>query len=262
MTFDDGNVDLRMTLAEGNAAPRPWVSVVFPAYQEEAFLDRAVTDVVTGLRTEGRRFEVLIVENGSKDQTRSVADALAARFGEVQSLSITEADYGKALRHGLLSSTGTYVVNFDVDLYDLAFLRSAIDRLGDDARTGASVVVASKRGEGANDTRHWTRKLVTGVFSTLLRIGFGLQVSDTHGMKAMRRDDVAELAKTCVFGTDLFDTELILRAERAGLRTAEIGVTIAEMRPARTPIAGRIARSVKGLAVLWWTLRSEAKRDR
>jgi glycosyltransferase involved in cell wall biosynthesis len=248
-----------MVLAEGKTVPRPWVSVVFPAYQEEAFLDRAVRDVALGLRSTGRPFEILVVENGSKDQTRVVADALATEFGEVQSLSVGEPNYGKALRHGLLSSTGEFVVNFDVDLYDLDFLHAAITRLGTDAKSGASVVVASKRGEGANDTRHWTRKVVTGVFSTLLRVGFGLKVSDTHGMKAMRRDDVAEIAEHCVFGTDLFDTELILRTERSGLRTAEIGVTIAEMQPARTPIAGRIARSVKGLAVLWWTLRAEAK---
>jgi glycosyltransferase involved in cell wall biosynthesis len=249
-----------MTNAEGTVVPRPWVSIVFPAYQEEAFLDRAVRDVSAGLRSHGRPFEILVVENGSKDRTRAVADALAREFSEVQSLSVGEPNYGKALRHGLLTSSGEYVVNFDVDLYDLVFLQAAIARMGSDAQTGVSVVVASKRGEGANDTRHWTRKLVTGVFSTLLRVGFGLQVSDTHGMKAMRRDDVAEIAQRCVFGTDLFDTELILRAERSGLKTAEIGVTIAEMRPARTPIAGRIARSVKGLAVLWWTLRAEAKR--
>ena len=138
----------------------------------------------------------------------------------------------------------------------------SINRLGPDAQSGASIVVASKRGEGSNDTRHWTRKVVTGVFSTLLRVGFGLRVSDTHGMKAMRRDDVVDIARDCVFGTDLFDTELILRAERSGLRTAEIGVTIAEMRPARTPIAGRIVRSVAGLGRLWLTLRAEAKQPR
>ena len=78
----------------------------------------------------------------------------------------------------------------------------------------------------------------------------------------MRRDDVVDIARGCVFGTDLFDTELILLAERSGLRTAEIGVTIAEMRPARTPIAGRILRSVRGLGRLWLTLRAEAKKPR
>jgi glycosyltransferase involved in cell wall biosynthesis len=236
------------------------VSVIFPAYQEEGFLETAVGDVVAGLRARGRTFEVIVVENGSKDRTREIADRLAAADAHVRSLFIDEPNYGLALRHGLLHATGEFVVNFDVDLYDLDFMDAAVERMsraGDATRP--SVVVASKRGEGSNDTRHWTRKVVTGVFSTLLRVGFGLQVSDTHGMKAMRRLDVLDLARRCVFGTDLFDTELILRAERAGLHTAEIGVTITEKRPARTPIVGRIARSVRGLAVLWVTLRRESK---
>ena len=244
-----------MTPASADAAA-PWVSVIFPAYQEAEFLEKAVVEVEAGLQLIGRPFEVVVVENGSKDRTREVANELAARFPHVRSLFINEPNYGHALRHGLLNSLGEWVVNFDVDLYSIDFLKKAIERM---EASGASVVVASKRGEGSNDTRHWTRKVVTGVFSTLLKVGFGLSVSDTHGMKAMRRADVVELAKGCKTGTDLFDTELILRAERSGLQTTEIGVTITETRPARTPIAGRIFRSVKGLGQLWLTLRAEAK---
>jgi glycosyltransferase involved in cell wall biosynthesis len=255
-----------MTSAPGDIcahdAQTPWVTVIFPAYQEEEFLEKAVSDVDAGLRTieragdSTRTYEIVIVENGSKDRTRQVADELATRFASVRSLFINEPNYGLALRHGLLAANGEWVVNFDVDLYSMDFLQKAIARM---ESTGASVVVASKRGEGSNDTRHWTRKFVTGVFSTLLKVGFGLSVSDTHGMKAMRRADVVELAKICKTGTDLFDTELILRAERSGLRTTEIGVTITETRPARTPIAGRIFRSVKGLGHLWLAFRAEAK---
>jgi glycosyltransferase involved in cell wall biosynthesis len=237
-----------------------FVSIIFPAYQEEGFLETAVSDVVKGLRERGRPFEVIVVENGSVDRTREIANQLEREFPEARSLWIDTANYGLALRHGLLNARGEFVANFDVDLYDLAFLDAAISRLGAaGSPDAASIVVASKRGEGSNDTRHWTRKVVTGVFSTLLRVGFGLRVSDTHGMKVMRRADVLELAKQCVFGTDLFDTELILRTERAGMRTTEIGVTITEKRPARTPIAGRIFRSVKGLVRLWVTLRREAR---
>ncbi len=237
-----------------------FVTVVLPAYQEEGFLETAVSDVVKGLRTAGRSFEVLIVENGSIDRTGEISRQLAEEFVEVSALSIDQANYGLALRHGLLSASAEFVANFDVDLYDLDFLDAAIKRLGPaGGPESASIVVASKRGADANDTRHWTRKVVTGVFSTLLRIGFGLRVSDTHGMKVMRRADVLGIARTCVFGTDLFDTELILRTERAGLRTAEIGVTITEKRPARTPIVGRIARSLRGLAKLWFTLRRESR---
>lgn len=237
----------------------PLLSVVFPAYQEEAFLPKAVHDVVTGLRTRGMAFEVLIVENGSRDRTRDVADALAVEFPEVRSLTIADADYGRALRQGLLSSTGDYVVNFDVDLYDLAFLDQAVDRMR--SPDGPSIVVASKRGDAADDTRAWHRKVVTGVFGILLRVGFKLKVSDTHGMKAMRRADVQAIGEQCQFGTDLFDTELILRAERAGLLTDEIGVKIVETRPARTPILRRILRSLRGLAKLWWTLHRESRRS-
>ena len=248
------------TPSSPNDAVGELVSIVFPAYQEETFLPTAVADVATGMRAAGRPFEVLVVENGSRDRTRAVALDLAAEYPEVRALSIPTADYGLALREGLLESKGIFVVNFDVDLYDLTFLERALERIA--APGGPSIVVASKRGEGANDTRHWTRKAVTGVFTFLLRRGFGLKVSDTHGMKAMRRADVVPLAEQCLFGTDLFDTELVLRTERAGFATGEIGVTIEETRPARTPIAGRIVRSVRGLAKLWFALRREDREGR
>ena len=88
------------------------------------------------------------------------------------------------------------------------------------APDGPAIVVGAKRGEGATDTRSPVRKLATWTFSTILRVVFGLKVSDTHGIKAMRRAAVAPYAEECFSGQDLFDTELILRVERAGLGTA------------------------------------------
>jgi hypothetical protein len=97
--------------------------------------------------------------------------------------------------------------------------------------------------------------VITAGFSTLLRGGFGLHVSDTHGMKAMRREVVQPIVLECRFTTDLFDTELVLRADRAGLPVTEVPVTVEERRPSRTPIVRRIARTLVGLArlriVLW-----------
>ena len=93
------------------------------------------------------------------------------------------------------------------------------------------------------------------MFSRILRYGFGLQVSDTHGMKAMRRDVVEPLARACHSGTDLFDTELILRTERAGHLTVELPVVVVERRPSRSPIWRRVPRTLLGLArlrILLW----------
>jgi hypothetical protein len=84
----------------------------------------------------------------------------------------------------------------------------------------------------------------------VLRVGFGLGVSDTHGMKVLRRQPLVDLARACRFRTDLFDTELVLRAERAGLRAVEIPVAVEERRPSRSSIVSRIPRTLAGLVRL------------
>lgn len=224
------------------------LSVVMPAHNEEDLLEKAVHAVVDGLRDRARAFEVVIVENGSRDRTAAIAAGLAEAVGEVRALSSAEPDYGRALRTGFLAARGAVVVNFDVDYVDLEFLDAAVAEVG--AEGGPVVVVGSKRGAGASDERVPLRRLVTAVFSLVLRYGFGLRVSDTHGMKALRRAPLLPLVEACRYGTDLFDTELVLRAERAGLPTSELPVTVEELRPSRTPIARRIPRTVVGLVRL------------
>jgi glycosyltransferase involved in cell wall biosynthesis len=224
------------------------LTVVMPAFNEVEILESSVNAVVHGLRARGETFEIVIVENGSTDGTPALADALAASEAEVRVEHRAEADYGRALRAGLLAAHGDAIVNFDTDFYDLGFLEAAVPRVL--APDGPAIIVGSKRGEGASDERAALRKLATAVFSTVLRVGFGLHVSDTHGIKAMRRAAVEPFARACRSGQDLFDTELILRVERAGLRTAEIPVGVTELRPARTSIMQRVPRTLLGLVKL------------
>jgi glycosyltransferase involved in cell wall biosynthesis len=228
-----------------------------PAHNEEDLLEKAVHAVVDGLRDRGRTFEVVVVENGSRDRTAAIATGLAEEVAEVRALSSDEPDYGRALRRGFLSARGHIVVNFDVDYVDLEFLDAAVAEV--EAEGGPVVVVGSKRGAGASDERAPLRRLVTAVFSLILRYGFGLRVSDTHGMKALRRAPLLPLVEACRYGTDLFDTELVLRAERAGLPTSELPVTVEELRPSRTPIARRIPRTVVGLVRLRLALWGERR---
>jgi hypothetical protein len=234
------------------------VTVVLPAHNEADLLEESVREVVDGLRTRGLSFEVVVVENGSTDDTAAIARRLAGEVAELRCLSLGQADYGKALRAGLLSAEGEVVVNFDVDWCDLGFLDRAVPMVA--AEGGPAVVVGSKRTEGSADTRSRARRLVTAGFSGLLRYGFRLSVSDTHGVKALRRAVVVPLAERCRFGQDLFDTELVLRAERAGLGSAEIPVQVVERRPARSTMLSRIPRTLKGLGRLRLALWGETVR--
>lgn len=230
------------------------LSVVMPAFNEAELLETSVKEVAEGLR--GRplgSFEVILVENGSRDGTPEIADRLATSYDEVIALHLPTPDYGGALRAGLIAAIGTNVVNFDVDYYDLDFVDDALARLAQPDHP--AIVVGSKRAVGARDERGPLRRLVTNVFSSILRYGFGLRVSDTHGMKAMRREVVEPLARACHSGTDLFDTELILRTERAGNLTVELPVVVVERRPSRSPIWRRVPRTLLGLArlrILLW----------
>jgi glycosyltransferase involved in cell wall biosynthesis len=234
------------------------LSIVMPAHNEHALLESSVGDVGDGLRASGRAFELLVVENGSADGTLALAQRLADDVPEVRVHTLPEADYGQALRTGLLAATGDVVITFDVDYYDLAFLHDALG-LMEHGKEPVDVVIASKRAAGAHDERPALRRLVTATFALLLRVGFGLHVSDTHGMKALRREPIVPLARRCRFGTDLFDTELVLRAERAGLVTAELPVTVQERRPSRTAIWRRVPRTIVGLVRLRVALWQEGR---
>jgi glycosyltransferase involved in cell wall biosynthesis len=233
------------------------ISIVVPAYNEAALLGSAVRSMVDGLRAFGRPFELHIVENGSTDGTPTIAARIAEAVPEVEVHSMRTANYGEALRTGLLASRGDVAVIFDVDFWDLQFLKEALEVL--DASRDASgpvIVVGSKRAPGAYDGRSPARRLGTAVFSGLLRAGFGLRVSDTHGMKVLNLAVLRLAVSACRNGSDLFDTELVLRAERSGFRVAEIPVAVTELRPARTSIVQRVPRTLLGLLKLRHALRS------
>jgi glycosyltransferase AglD len=234
------------------------LSVVMPAHNEATDLETAVRDVHEALHARGLDFELLVVENGSTDDTREIARQLAGKYPNVRVSSRPVANYGAALREGLMSARGEFVVTFDVDYYELRFVDQALALL--EARDEAPViVVASKRAPGSRDERPWPRRFVTAVFGSMLRIGFSLSVSETHGMKAMRRAPVETLLRQCRFASDLFDTELVIRAERAGLRVAELPARTQERRPSRTSIWRRVPRTLAGLVELRITLWREAR---
>jgi glycosyltransferase involved in cell wall biosynthesis len=237
------------------------LSVVMPAHNEADYLATAVREVHDGLHARDLDFALLVVENGSTDGTLEISHKLALEYPGVRVVSRPVADYGAALREGVTVATAEIVLIFDVDYYELDFVDEALALL-ETTESAPAIVVASKRAPGSRDERPWPRRLVTAVFSWLLRVGFSLSVSDTHGMKAMRRARVEPLVRRCRFASDLFDTELVIRAERAGLGVVELPARAQERRPSRTPIWRRVPRTLAGLVALRVALWREGRGGR
>ena len=232
---------------------RPTFSIVVPVYNEAEFIPQAVPALIEQMESIGEPYRILIVENGSTDSTATAAQQVAAGY-PVTVLSLDAADYGAAMRHGFLEADGDWVVNFDIDYFSADFLRRVL------ALDAVDLVIASKRDPGSEDKRSPLRRIATWVFNLLLRTILDSKVSDTHGMKAFRDELVSTVTPSVVSRQDLFDTELVIRAERAGYRIEEVPVVVEEMRVARSSLVKRVPRTIQGLFAIRRTLTDESLR--
>lgn len=224
---------------------------MLPAFNESGMLVATVTAIHEGFTARAITFEIQIVENGSTDTTLQIAEQIASTLSGVSVQSLGYPNYGEALREGLKNSAGDVAVIFDVDYYDLDFADAALKALDAGLEpTGPVVVVGSKRAPGSSDNRSGLRRLATAIFSGILRRQFGLSLSDTHGMKVLNLVALRGVIDECRCGADLFDTEIIIRAERAGMKVAEVPVIVTELRPSRTSIIKRVPRTLGGLVRL------------
>ena len=227
--------------------PPPEITVVLPAHNEVMLIGSTVTNLVSGFERRGRAFEILVVENGSTDGTLRLARLLAAQLPHVRVLSLASGDYGEALAAGFRDALGPLIVSFDVDYYDLSFFDAALGLLDSGE---ADLVLASKRAAGARDRRPLLRRVLTAGFAAALHRVVGIEVSDAHGMKVVSASAVVPLIEQTVLRGSLFDVELVLRANRAGLAVRELPAVVRELRPPRTSVLRRIVESAIGLVRL------------
>jgi glycosyltransferase involved in cell wall biosynthesis len=225
----------------------PEISVVIPIHNEEGILSAAVHDLLAKLPRLGRPFEIILAENGSADATIELATALAAEHAEVVTFSAPAPDYGLALREGIERARGAFVMCDEIDICDVGFYERALALL-DGGR--ADLVVGSKVMHGAFDRRPFGRRAATHVINGLLRLLLGFKGTDTHGLKAFRRDALLAVVHSCIVNRDLFASELVIRAERGGVRVVEIPVTIVEKRPPSIDLVRRVPQVLKGLGRL------------
>jgi glycosyltransferase involved in cell wall biosynthesis len=232
--------------------PRPRVSIVIPIYNEQAILRAAVVDLRERLQPLGWSYEIILAENGSRDDTLVVASELHQKYPEVRYFSQGEPNYGGALRRGIEVARGEIVICDEIDLCDADFHKSAVELLS----TGKiDMVIGSKLTAGAQDDRPLFRHAASQLYNGLLRVSLGFRGTDTHGLKAFVREPLLPIVRACVVEKDVFASEFVIRAYRANLRVREIPVRVLEKRPPSINLMKRVPHVLKSLAKLTYAIR-------
>jgi glycosyltransferase involved in cell wall biosynthesis len=229
----------------------PEISIVIPVYDEAGIVREATRELRRKLDALGWEYEIVLAENGSRDGTQDLLREIAREDPRVRWFHEERPDYGRALKRGILEARGRVVICDEIDLCDVGFYQRALPIIAE----GADLVIGSKAMRGADDARPWIRRVATRVITLLLRLTTGFRGTDTHGLKAFVRERLAPVARACVVERDLFASELVVRAQRAGCDVREIPIALREKRPPSIQLLRRVPRVLKGLVQLGWTIR-------
>tara|TARA_Y100001958_G_scaffold75275_1_gene50744 strand:+ start:189 stop:923 length:735 start_codon:yes stop_codon:yes gene_type:complete len=220
-------------------------SIVIPIFNEEEILEESTNAIFSLCKRMEIDFEIIFSENGSTDKTKAIAEELTNKHPEIKIISIPEPNYGNALKTGFKIAKNDLVISFDIDYYSESFLSEALK-----LESEYSGITASKRLGSSEDGRRFIRRLATNFFVILLKTLFGTKLSDTHGMKAIKKSEIEKFLPKVVSTQDIFDTELLIRIEKNGGKIKEVPAKVNEIRPSVSLIYKRIPRTLKSLIKL------------
>ena len=220
-------------------------SIVIPIFNEEEILEDSTNAIFSLCKRMEIDFEIIFSENGSTDKTKAIAEELTNKHPEIKIISNPEPNYGNALKTGFKIAKNDLVISFDIDYYSESFLSEALK-----LESEYSGITASKRLGSSEDGRRFIRRLATNFFVILLKTLFGTKLSDTHGMKAIKKSEIEKFLPKVVSTQDIFDTELLIRIEKNGGKIKEVPAKVNEIRPSVSLIYKRIPRTLKSLIKL------------
>lgn len=221
-------------------------SFVFPVHNEQRFLSSQVIGLVSFLKKNKiSSYEILLVENGSQDGSWKEISRLVKKNPQIKGLRIQKASYGRAVKHGLLAAQGHFIYLVNVDFIDEIFILQSEKMM---LTKKCGLVVGSKIHPLSQDNRSHFRKATTIFFNWVISLLVNYQLGDTHGIKVFKNNEFfKKTIYLCNSKNELFDTELILKLARAGVRKNEIPVIVNEIRVTRYKCLSRFINTLVDL---------------
>ncbi len=234
------------------------VEVIIPVYNEEQDLAASVMRLNSFLeRTFPYDYQVVIADNASTDATLEIAQRLAARHEHIRVVHLDAKGRGRALRQVWLASTADVVAYMDVDLStDLKALLPLVAPL---ISGHSDIAIGSRLSRGSRVVRGPKREFISRSYNLILKASLGASFSDAQcGFKAMRREVADQLLPLVEDNNWFFDTELLVLAERAGLRIHEVPVDWVDDPGSTVDIVATATEDLRGV---WRLLRGFASRS-
>jgi putative flippase GtrA len=228
----------------------PVIDIVIPVYNEEADLEPCVRDLHAHLAAGiPYSFQITVADNASTDTTLEVANRLAAEFPTVRVVHMPEKGKGRALRAVWSTSDAAVLAYMDVDLStDLAALLPLIAPL---VSGHSDLAIGTRLHRGSRVIRGAKREFISRGYNLMLRHTLSTRFSDaTCGFKAIRREVAAHLLPLVEDNGFFFDTELLVLAERSGLRIHEVPVDWIDDPDSRVHIVSTAKADLRGIARL------------
>jgi glycosyltransferase involved in cell wall biosynthesis len=233
---------------------RPVLDVVVPVYNEQADLDDSVRRLRAYLvAVLPFSFRITIADNASTDNTPLIAGRLACELPEVTVVYLARKGRGRALKSAWLNSDADVLAYMDVDLStDLAALLPLVAPL---ISGHSDLAIGSRLKRGSRVVRGPKREFISRGYNLILRATLGVKFSDAQcGFKAIRADVAHQLLPLVQDTGWFFDTELLVLAEKSGLRTHEVPVDWVDDPNSKVDIVATAKADLRGIARMRRTL--------
>jgi glycosyltransferase involved in cell wall biosynthesis len=236
--------------ADRQAIPAPRVDVVVPVYNEQGALEGSIRRLHAFLGANlPFRWRIVIADNASVDATAAIALALEAELPCVEVVRLPAKGRGRALRAAWSRSTGDVLCYMDVDLS--TNLNALLPLLAPLISGHSDLAIGTRLARSACVVRGRKRELISRAYNRLLRVVLRARFSDAQcGFKAIRADAAGELLPDVHDPAWFFDTELLILAQRRGMRIYEVPVDWVDDRDSRVDIVRTALADLKGVARL------------
>jgi dolichyl-phosphate beta-glucosyltransferase len=229
----------------------PDLSIVIPAFNEEARLGPTLEAYISYCRQTARRVEVIVVDDGSLDRTSVVVNSFAARHPEVRLIRLAENQgKGQAVRSGVVNAQGKRILFADADG---ATPLSEIERLEAALEVGADVAIGSRalHDEGVKIKARLYRRVIGRIFHGLVELLTVPRVKDTQcGFKLFRGPVAHDLFSRMRIRGFSFDVEVLMMAQRRGYAIVEVPVNWTHQPGSKVNLVTDSARMLRDLFLI------------